>query len=95
MLWILKDGDDPVEAKIKTSKNFQDFQQNPKKCHAKFRQIVLNTQRNSYLNQATQIIPPKKTPELKISNPKKSLDHPCHLKIKIWSTLSCWGQHKQ
>ena len=56
--------------KIKTSKNSQDFQQNPQKTHAKFRQIVLNTQRNSYLNQATQKIPTQKNPELKISNPK-------------------------
>lgn len=94
-LQILKDGDDPVAAKIKTSKNSQDFQQNPKKSHAKFHQIVLNTQRNSYFNQATQKIPTQKNPELKISNPKKSLDFPRHLEIKIWSTLSFWGQHKQ
>jgi len=44
-------------------------------------QIVLNTQKNPYLNQATQkntyqIFLPKKLPELKISNPKKSFDHP-------------------
>ena len=69
MLWILKDGDDPVETKIKTSKNFQDFQQNPTKSHAKFHQIVLNTQRNSYLNQATQKIPPQKKPGIENFKP--------------------------
>ena len=41
--------------------------------------------KNPYLTQATpkntcHILLPQKTPESKISNPKKSFDHPCHLK---------------
>ena len=41
-------------------------------------QIVLNTQKNPYLNQATpkildKIFQPKKTPKFKISRPKKPL----------------------
>ena len=41
-------------------------------------QIVLNTQKNPYLNQATpkildKIFQPKKTPKFKISHPKKPL----------------------
>ena len=51
-------------------------------------QIILNTQKNPYLNQATQkntcqIFIPKKIPESKISNPKKSFDHPRHLKSGV------------
>ena len=50
--------------------------------------VILNTQKNSYLNQATQkntcqIFIPKKIPESKISNPKKSFDHPRHLKSGV------------
>ena len=46
-------------------------------------QIVLNSQKNPCLNQATQentcqIFLSKKIPKSKISNPKKFLDHPCH-----------------
>ena len=41
-------------------------------------QIVLNTQKNPYLIQAIL-----KTLKLKISNPKKSIDHPCHLKSGV------------
>ena len=40
---------------------------------------------NQYLNQATQ-----KSPEWKMSNPRKSFNHPCHLKSRVpshWSTL--------
>ena len=48
----------------------------------------MNTQKNPYLNQATQkntcqIFLPKKIPESKISNPKKSFDHPRHFKSKV------------
>ena len=51
-------------------------------------QIVLNTQKNPYLNKATQkntckIFLPKKIPESKISDPKKSFDHPRHLKSTV------------
>ena len=40
------------------------------------------------LDQATQkstcqIFLPKKIPESKLSNPKKSCDHPCHLKSRV------------
>ena len=48
--------------------------------------IVLKTQKTSHLNQATkkQILDkfsnPKKTTEMKISNPQKSFYHPRHLK---------------
>ena len=50
--------------------------------------IVLNTQKIPLLNQATQkntcqIFLPKKIPETKISNPKKSFDYPCHLKFRV------------
>ena len=43
------------------------------------------TQKNPSLNQAPQkntwqIFQPKKISEMKISNPKKSFDYPCHLK---------------
>ena len=55
-------------------------------------QIVLNTPKNPYLNQATQkntcqIFVSKKIPESKISNPKKSFDHPRDLK----SGVPPWG----
>ena len=51
-------------------------------------QIVLNTQKYLYLNQATQkntcqIFLPKKIPQSKISNPKKSFYHPRHLKSGV------------
>ena len=58
-------------------------------------QIVLNTQINPYLNQATKNHfpnfsnppppphPHQKNPKSKISNPKKSFDHPCHLKSGV------------
>ena len=50
--------------------------------------IVLNTRKNLHLNQATQKntcqnFPPQKIPELEISNPPKSFDHPCHLKYGV------------
>ena len=49
-------------------------------------EIVLNTQKNSYVNQAIkntcQIFLPK-YPEWKISNPKKSFDNPRHLKSGV------------
>ena len=48
---------------------------------------VLNIQKNPNLNQATQkntcqILLPRKIPQSKISNPKKSFNHPCHLKSR-------------
>ena len=51
-------------------------------------QIVLNSQNKCPLNQATQkntcqILLRKKIPESKISNPRKSFDHPCHLKSGV------------
>ena len=52
-------------------------------------QIVLNTPKNPYLNQATpkkilaKISLPKKIPKLRISNPKKSFDHPCQLGSRV------------
>ena len=52
-------------------------------------QIVLNTQKKLYLNQATpkKILAnfsyPKKIPESKISNPKKSFAHLRHLKSGV------------
>ena len=44
--------------------------------------------KNPYLTQATpkntcHILLPQKIPESKISNPKKSFDHPCHLKSEF------------
>ena len=50
--------------------------------------FVLNTPKNSYLNQATQKNNwPKfsypKNPKVKISNAKKLFDHPCHLKSGV------------
>ena len=59
-------------------------------------QVVLNTQKHPYLNQATQkntcqIFLPKKLPESKISNPKKSFDHPRHLKSGVPPPPPPWG----
>ena len=47
--------------------------------------IVLNTQKNPYFNEATQQntcqnFPTQNIPKSNISNPKKSFDHPWHLK---------------
>ena len=48
--------------------------------------LVLNTQKNTFLNQATprKYLPkfsyPKKSRNRKFQTPKKSFDHPCHLK---------------
>ena len=55
-------------------------------------QILLNTPKNPYLNQATQkilakIFLPKKYPEIENLKPKTSFDHPCHLKFGV----SPWG----
>ena len=51
-------------------------------------QLVLNTQKTSTIKQATQqntcqIFLPKKTFGIKISNPKKSFDHPRLLKSGV------------
>ena len=51
-------------------------------------QIVLNTPKTLLLNEAAQkilaeIFLPKQIPKLKISNPKTSFDHPCHLKSGV------------
>ena len=51
-------------------------------------QIILSTQKNPYLNQATQKIPAKiflskKIPKSKFSNPKRSVNLPCHLKSGV------------
>ena len=51
-------------------------------------QIVLNTQKNPYLNQATQKntcqnFPTQKHPEIENFKPKKSFDHPCRLKSGV------------
>ena len=43
------------------------------------------TLRSTYPKQYLQIFQPKKIPKLKISNPKKSFDHPCHLKSGVSS----------
>ena len=50
--------------------------------------ILFNTPKNPYSNQATpkntcQIFVPKKIPEPKISNPKKSFDDPRHLESRV------------
>ena len=45
-------------------------------------QFVLNTQKSPYLNQATQIIPAKNE-NRKFQTPKKSFDHPRHLKSGV------------
>ena len=47
-------------------------------------QIVLNAQKNPYLNQATRkILAIIFHPKSKIPNPKKSFDYPCHLKSGV------------
>ena len=51
-------------------------------------QIVLNTQRNPYSNQATpkQYLPNFPTPKIpksKISNHPKSFDHPCYFRSGV------------
>ena len=52
-------------------------------------QIVLNTQKNPYLNQAAQkilakiFLPQNEFPKSNISNPKNSFNHPCHLKSGV------------
>ena len=55
-------------------------------------QIVLNAQKNPYLNQATRkILAIIFHPKSKIPNPKKSFDYPCHLKSRVlhWA-LTPW-----
>ena len=56
--------------------------------------IVLNNLKNPYLNQDTQKnfcqnFLTKEIPKLKISNPPKSFNHPCHLKSRVapWECL--------
>ena len=54
----------------------------------------MDTPKNPYLNEATQkntcqIFQPKKILQLKISNPKKSFDQPCHLKSGVPPLESC------
>ena len=51
-------------------------------------QIVLNTPKNPYLNQATQKntcqnFPTPKNPKVEISNPPKPFNHPFHLKSGV------------
>ena len=51
-------------------------------------QIVLNTPKNPYLNQATQkntcqTFPTQKNPEIENFKPQKPFDHPCHLKSGV------------
>ena len=51
-------------------------------------QIVLDTPKNPYLNQANQKntcqnFPTPKNPEIENLKPQKSLDHPCHLKSRV------------
>ena len=60
-------------------------------------QIGLNTQINPYLHQVTQkilakIFLPQKIPKSKISNPKKSFHHPCHLKSGVLPPPTRWGK---
>ena len=47
--------------------------------------ILFNTPKESLLKSSypSQIFVPKKILELKISNSKKSFDHPCHLKSRV------------
>ena len=59
-------------------------------------QTVLNTPQNPYLNQVTQKILYKfpyhqKIPELKISNPKISFNHPRHLKSGVPPSPLPWA----
>ena len=51
-------------------------------------QIVLNTQKNPYLNQATQKntcqnLPTQKYPEIENLKPQKIFDYPCHFKSGV------------
>ena len=53
----------------------------------KIETLVLNTQKNPYLNKAPQkvfakIFLLKKIPKLQISNTNSSFNHPCHLKSR-------------
>ena len=43
---------------------------------------------STYPKKYLQIFQPQKKPKLKISNPKKSHDHPCHLKSGVSSLAS-------
>ena len=61
------------------------YSQNYAARHYRFSLI---SPKNPYSNQATQkntcqIFVPKKIPKSKISNPKKSFGHPCHLKSRV------------
>ena len=47
--------------------------------------------KSSYPKNTCQIFVPKKIPESKISNPKKSFNHPRHLKSQV--PLPSWGLH--
>ena len=52
-------------------------------------QIVLNTQKNAYLNQATQKntcqnLPTQKYREIENLKPKKIFDYPCHFKSGVF-----------
>ena len=94
VLGISSDGDDQMEPKVKTQKIPRascKTQNNPwtkrttQPGHYRF---FLMPQKNPYSNQATpkntcQIFVPKKIPESNISNPKKSFDHPRHLKSRV------------
>ena len=72
--WMIEWGQKPKLKKIPRASN--ETQKNPRGYTGTitFLQIVLNTLLNSSY--------PKKTPKLKISTPKKSFDHPCHLKSR-------------
>ena len=85
--------DDQMGAKIKTPKNPMPIFRAIKISRATLTtrpgyagtimnlQIVLNTRKNSYLNQATQNFPTQtKSQNKKFPTPKKSFDHPCNLK---------------
>ena len=85
--------DDQMGAKIKTPKNPMPIFRAIKISRATLTtrpgytgtimnlQIVLNTRKNSYLNQATQNFPTQtKSRNQKFPTLKKSFDHPCNLK---------------
>ena len=85
--------DDQMGAKIKTPKNPMPIFRAIKISRATLTtqpgyagtimnlQIVLNTRKNSYLNQATQnFLTQTKSQNKKFPTPKKSFDHPCNLK---------------
>ena len=85
--------DDQMGAKIKTPKNPMPIFRAIKNSRATLTtrpgyagtimnlQIVLNTRKNSYLNQATQNFPTQtKSWNKKFPTPKKSFDHPCNLR---------------